>query len=290
MTKSPGNLLSALAILSAPLMSVQALAQAPVPTPRYSMPSTQMWNLPSDNGDIYSVFVSFPKGEAPASGYPVLYVTDGNASFASFAETRRRLEYYDLGKAIVVGVGYPTDDPYDARRAADFLYPVPLPKGSTKVQESPTANGRDRFLDFLTGKLRTEIGRRYKIDLERQSLFGHSFGGLLALHALFTRPQAFQSIVAASPSLGWNTQEMLHEEREFAAGLKSGKTVKMSRLMIVVGDRDTDDDPEPARTLASRMDLLSAYGMNTRYHRYDGEIHITVPTRAVTDTLRFAFQ
>lgn len=296
MTESFRRLLTALALVTGPIVSVQAHTSPPpvtAPAPqiqRYAMPQTQMWNLPSKNGEIYRIFVSYPKGEPPAGGYPVLYVLDGNAIFASFAETRRLLEFYDMGKAIVVGVGYPTDDAYDARRTADFLYPVPYPVDPARIQAPAHNNGRDRFMDFVTGTLRTEIGKRYKIDLERQSLFGHSFGGLLALHALYTSPQAFQSIVAASPSLDWNTQEMLGEEREFAKGLASGKTVKMSRLMVVVGDRDTDDDPEPARALASRLDLLSGYGLSTRYHRYDAEIHITVPNRAVTDTLRFVFQ
>ena len=279
-----------------PLAAAQAgqaaqAASTAAGVPGYTLPSTQVWDMPSDSGDIYRILLSFPKEEdAPANGYPVLYVLDGNASFASFAETRRLLEYYDLGKALIVGVGYPTDDAYDARRTADFLYPVPYPKGSTQRQAPLKGNGRDKFLDFLTGKLRTEISKRYKIDLDRQSLFGHSFGGLFALHALYARPQAFQSIVAASPSLGWNTQEMLREERGFAARLASGEVTKMSRLMVVAGGLDTDDDPEQARALVSRLDPLSAYGLNTRFLRYDEEIHITVPSRSVTDTLRFVFR
>src|SRR3546814_7264749 len=79
------------------------------------MPSTRTFETKSDGGETYRIFVSFPKGEPPADGYPVLYVIDGNAYFASFAETRRLLEYADKGKALVVGVGYPTDDAYDAR-------------------------------------------------------------------------------------------------------------------------------------------------------------------------------
>ena len=152
------------------------------------------------------------------------------------------------------------------------------------------SGGRDTFLDFLTGKLRTEIGRRYRTDLERQSLFGHSLGGLLALHALYTRPQAFHSIVAASPSLDWNEQGVLLEEREFTARLTSGKVGKTSRLMVVVGGRDVDDDPYLAEAFVRRLDLLSGHGLRTRFLRYDDEGHMSVPARAVTDTLRFVLE
>lgn len=286
------KLVTALACVLAPALPGHARQAAATSTPAYALPSTQMWEMTSASGEPYRIFLSFPKGEAPAVGYPVLYVLDGNASFASFAETRRLLEYYGLGKALIVGVGYPGDEAYHARRTADFLYPVPTPQGvlAPSPRNSPDDNGRDRFLDFLTGALRTEVGKRFRIDPDRQSLFGHSFGGLFALHALYARPGAFRSIVVASPSLGWNTQEMLREERDFAAGLRSGKTIRMSRVMVVVGAQDADDDPEPARALASRLDLLSGYGLNSRFVRYEDEIHITVPARAVTDTLRFVFR
>lgn len=274
--------------LALPAMPTQAQPAAPA----YTMPSTQMFDIKSDGGETYRIFVSFPQGEPPAGGYPVLYVIDGNAYFASFAETRRLLEYADKGKVLVVGVGYPTDDAYDARRTADFLFPVPTagPPAQAKSQPNAANTGRDKFLDFLTGKLRTEIGKRYKIDPDRQSLFGHSFGGLFALHALYARPGAFQAIVAASPSLEWNVQDLLREERGFAAKLAEGKITKSSRLMLVAGDQDRDDDPEPARALAARLEPLSAYGMSTRYRLYEDEIHMTVPARAVTDTLRFVFR
>jgi predicted alpha/beta superfamily hydrolase len=267
----------------------------PVPTPSvvpgYTMPSTHMWDMTSDGGEIYRIFVSYPATEMPADGYPVLYVLDGNAMFAAFAEARRIQEFYDVGKAIVVGVGYPTDQAYDTRRLNDYTPPLlnPPPAIYRRLAQYKSG-GRDTFLDFLTGKLRTEIGKRYKIDLGRQSLFGHSLGGLLALHALYTRPQAFQSIVAASPSLEWNEQGVLREEREFTARLTSGKVGKTSRLMVVVGGRDIDDDPYMAEAFANRMDLLSGYGLRTRFRRYDGEGHMSVPGRAVTETLRFVFE
>ena len=271
-------------------LAIPAAYAQPASVPGYTMPSTHTWDMASDGGDIYRIFVSYPSGEAPERGYPVLYVLDGNASFASFAETRRLLEYGSPGGAIVVGVGYPTDAAYDARRTGDYIEPSPDPRDPAPQRTPLRPDGRGKFLDFLTGKLRTEIGSRYKIDLNRQSLFGHSFGGLFALHALYARPQAFHSIIAASPSLEWNQFGSLREEREFTARLTTGKLGKTSRLMVVVGGRDIDDDPYPAESLVRRLELLSGHGLRTRFRRYEEEGHMTVPARAVTDVFRFILE
>jgi len=258
------------------------------PAGGYTMPATQVWDMASDTGKPYRIMVSYPESEPPESGFPVLYVLDGNASFAAFAETRRIQEYGDLGKAIVVGVGYRTDKPYDEARNEDFIVMDNPPPGK-RLGRTAGKSGRDEFLDFLTGKLRTEIGKRHRINPDRQVLFGHSFGGLFALHALYTRPQAFHSIIAASPSVELD-EGVLRDERAFVARLENGKVGKTSRLMIVVGERDIDDDPEPARALADRLDRLSGLGMRVRFRSYETEGHMTVPARAVTDVLRFAFE
>ncbi|WBX84216.1 alpha/beta hydrolase [Sphingosinicella microcystinivorans] len=276
-------------LITATLLSPLAagVSQA-APAGGYTMPATQVLDMASDTDKPYRIMVSYPESEPPESGFPVLYVLDGNASFAAFAETRRIQEYGDLGKAIVVGVGYRTDKPYDEARNEDFIVMDDPPPGK-RLGRTAGKSGRDEFLDFLTGKLRTEIGKRYRINPDRQALFGHSFGGLFALHALYTRPQAFHSIVAASPSLELD-EGVLRDERAFVARLEDGKVGKTSRLMIVVGERDIDDDPEPARALADRLDRLSGLGMRVRFRSYETEGHMTVPARAVTDVLRFAFE
>jgi uncharacterized protein len=282
-------------------VSVAQAQQSPAPSPSppadsavasgYTVPWTQVWDLTSEAGEIYRIFVSYPATEAPAGGFPVLYVLDGNAMFATFAETRRAQEYFDVGKSIIVGVGYPTDKLFDVRRLNDFTPPMldPPPAHLRRLAEFKSG-GRAAFLDFLTGKLRKEIGRRYTIDLARQSLFGYSLGGLFALYALHTRPDAFHSIVAASPSLEWNEQGVLPEEREFTTRLTTGKVGRTSRLLVIVGARDLDDDPQVAEAMVRRLDQVSGYGLRTRLLRYEDEGHMSVPTRAVTDTLRFVFE
>ncbi len=281
------------------LGAMQAMARPPAAhTPRpqagagYTMPSTEVFDLTSEGGEVYRIFVSFPSGgKAPKDGYPVLYVLDGNAYFGSFAAARWIQEFQPVGQSIIVGVGYPGDAAWDVRRMNDYTQPLldPPPKQWRELAKYKSG-ARKPFLDFLTGKLRTEIDRRYKVDDSRNALFGHSFGGLFALYTLYERPDAFNAIVAASPSSEWNEQGILKEERAFSERLTSGRIGTTSKLMVVVSDQDKDDDPEPARALVDRLDRLSGYGMRVRLHRYTDEAHVTVPARSATDVLRFAFE
>ncbi len=271
-----------------PATAAGKMPPAPPSAPRYAMPGTQMVDITSDRGEVYRILISYPTtGEVPENGYPVLYVLDGNAAFASFADARR-IQEYDIGNMIVVGVGYPTDDSYDNRRLYDMTAPLldPPPEAWKRLAQY-RSGGQDIFLDFLTGKLRTEIGNRFRINPERQSMFGHSLGGSFAMHVLFARPNAFYSIVAASPSMEWNEQESLVEERAFAAGLTSGKIRNPSRLLVLLGGRDVMDDPYPGEAFARRMALLSGVGLRSRMRWYAEEGHMTVPARSTTDVLRF---
>lgn len=284
----------AAAALTAPVRAVAKPSDAPPSITAglgYVLPETETFELKGADGYPYQIFVSKPKEAAPTGGFPVLYVLDGNAMFAGFAETRRILsmEKSDISKSIIVGVGFKTDMPYSERRLYDFTGGPPPPPWDAAFSKIPNG-GWDKFLDFLTGPLRADVNRRYGINPDRQALFGHSLGGLIAVHALFTRPTAFHAIIAASPSVFWHNQEMLKEEHDFVRRLQTGSIPKVSRLMIVCGENEeTVLERWDAEALAKRMEALSGYGLRTRSEVYIGEGHITVPSRSVTSSLRFAF-
>src|SRR3546814_13353310 len=109
-----------------------AFAAEPAPATAYALPETETWDLASDEGQPYRILVSRPDGEAPDGGFQILYVLDGNALFAAFAEARRiqGLGSSGLAKMIVVGLGYPGDQQYERRRMPD----LPAPHETTVPQ------------------------------------------------------------------------------------------------------------------------------------------------------------
>ncbi len=277
-------------------LAAPAAAQAPTTVDPagapYVMPETEVWDMDAAHGERYRIYVSRPDGEAPENGYPVLYVLDGNAMFAGFAEARRiQSVYFDKGldKMIVVAIGYPNTELYDGRRLGDFTPPIKTPELKETFAAYPSGK-RDEFRSFLLNQLRPEIARRYSVNKKRQSLFGHSLGGLFALHVLYTQPDAFHTIVATSPSIWWDNQSILEEERAFTVRLKK-KPFPTSRVVLLTGELE-EEEVVVGDTIAlgKRMEALSGYGLRSGYAVLDKETHITVPARSVTATMRAVMQ
>lgn len=291
----------ALACLTVVLAPAEAreTQSTPAAASGYILPDTESWDLSSPDGQVYRIFVSRPRIDAPAEGFPVLYILDGNAMFAGFAEARRLQavmsdsRHGNVGNSIIVGIGYPTEQPYDLlRRLYDFTPAMPreTPPSQMALAKYRTG-GNEQFADFLINRIRPEVAKRYRVNTNRQALFGHSLGGLFALHMLYSRPSAFHAIIAASPSIWWNEQDILAEERSFGARLSEATTgAPVSRLLLLTGEQDESGvEKWDARSLAARLWHLSAFGLRSDFEMFRDETHITVPHRAITPTLRFAF-
>jgi predicted alpha/beta superfamily hydrolase len=183
-------------------------------------------------GQTYRIFLSVPVAPPPAEGYPVLYALDGNATFLPLAmmsrTVARRSKVTGVLPAVVVGIGYPSGEDFDGpARTKDYT----LPAGANLA---PGEGGADRFLDFLEQELKPLIQAGHKIDRRRQALFGHSYGGLFVLHALFTRPTTFQAFIASSPSIWWHDRFVLTELPKLRE--QAPRLDPLPRLLVTVGE------------------------------------------------------
>ncbi|RQO81651.1 alpha/beta hydrolase [Acidovorax sp. FJL06] len=183
--------------------------------PAARLPGTHQLDLRDPaSGHTWRIWVQPPAGPAPAAGHPVLYVLDGNAAFALAAQLARNSagRPSDMGadNAIVVGIGHPGDAViHPAERQRDYTPPAP------GRAATPEAGGADLLLDFIAHELQPRVAQAFATDPGRQTISGHSFGGLLVLHALFTRPTQFTRYAATSPSVWWNNAQLLHTARQF---------------------------------------------------------------------------
>ena len=262
-----------------------APAFAPSEHPRVSVPGTRQLALTSTVGKLeYRIFVGEPKGEAPPQGYPVIYMLDGNANFGTLLEASRRAQR-TLGPMVVVGIGYPTDETIDsARRSLDYTSAAT----AEQLQRLPRrgelkTGGQAEFMRFIQEDLKPVIEKMFPINTGSQTLIGHSFGGLFALHHLFAESGHFQNYVAISPSIWWADMAILTEERAFVK-----HNGARADLLIAVGGREKEHMLDDAREMARRLNELSGYGLRVSYKEFPDEDHGSVVAAAIGAALRFS--
>lgn len=299
--------LATLAVLLAfaPAPRASAAAASWPDTPLSTRAKTQDI-VSTSTGRTYRIFVFVPSAPPPPAGYPVLYLLDGNSTYPLAANLLQLAEHRTnpggLVPGIVVGIGYPGDAPLDmVARAEDYTPPAP-DLSATGDMSGNRQGGADRFLDFIEKELKPRLAADFKIDPARQTLFGHSYGGLFVLHTLFTRPASFQRYVAASPSIWWNQRHILTEKD---AWLKTHPASTPSpQIVITVGSLEQTPSSDPrlahrAELVISRRQVdnakdlameLAANGWTTEFFLLEKNDHGTARIPALVHALRVAFE
>ena len=259
-----------------------------------TLPRTAWWDMRAgdDPARPHRILLAWPETPPPPGGFPVLFLTDGNACFATAVDAARARAWRgaagDIAPALIVGLGHAGDRPFDVpARSRDY---------TPRVAEAPEGTGgAEAFLDFIEGELLSRIEHRFPVDRARLGLFGHSFGGLLALHALFTRPRLFHRLVAASPSLWWAGGALMGAARQFLAAPPAEAADRA--LLLTVGELEgRENRPNAAERAARRMAgnardlaaLLKDCPSRVDFVEFAGETHGSVLPAAIARALPFA--
>jgi predicted alpha/beta superfamily hydrolase len=220
------------------------------------LPRTEAWTLAAQDGLLYQVFMAWPEVAAPPAGYPVIYLLDANALFATVVETirmrSRRPDVTGVEAAVVVGIGYPAADPQArARRIFDYTPGPAVGEPEEEGRPQGDTGGAERFLAWIERDLKPDVEARLPIDRSRQTLLGHSLGGYLALDALLAAPGAFQRYVAASPSLWWDEARLRRRLPAFGRWL--AEAPRDLRVMLTAGEFEQSLAPGEAEGPRARL-------------------------------------
>lgn len=270
------------------------------------LPGMTTFEMVVENGQrSYQIFVSVPGGDVPASGFPTVYMLDGNADFVAVSETMRRVTRRPaatgIHPAIVVGIGYPNTSAYDLdRRYVDFT--LTGPAGSGEHDATPPNGGQVAFIDFITRQLMPHIETRFASDPQRRLLLGHSLAGYFALEVAARHPDLFSGYASFSPSLWWDGEGLW--QRLEAGALKAGR----SRLYLAVGRYEQETAPwqgaeaesedylavreerrmvDSARELSIKLGGLLGGDERIRFELGDEEDHATIVPTFLCRALRF---
>ena len=275
------------------------------------IPGLRAFDLsPRAGGPPWRVFLRIPEGPAPAAGWPALFLLDANAVMGIATDALRVQAAWPSGTgicdAVLVGIGYPTEAAYDSERRSWDYSPPP---GRTYPPHRPDGppvrtGGALAFLRFIETELKPFLAARVALDPARQTIFGHSFGGLFVLTALFTSPRAFTHWIAMSPSIYWEDDAVLAFERRFAA--MPAEQRGEPRLLMAVGEYERRLAPfqrdlpgaaarlarleatrhiENARAMAERLRPL---GVAVTVEEIPNETHMTMLPQAINMAIRFA--
>lgn len=246
----------------------------------------------SANQQDYEIFIAKPEDEPAEGGYGVIYVLDGNGLFETAAEITRLLTRKPKGypPAIVVGIGYPGGEAFDTvRRTYDLTMPAELanlPK-RPNGEPWPAFGGADELLAFFEQDLMPSITQRFVINKQKQALYGHSFGGLFVLHALFTRSALFSHYIASSASIWWNDYALLHEYGKFKADLLSNTLRHLPRTLMIAGGDELDYMVKDSLDLCTSMMSLHTSGFEVSWTLLEQEEHVSVISGAISRAVRF---
>ncbi|WP_246856828.1 alpha/beta hydrolase [Brenneria corticis] len=254
----------------------------------------RQFDVESDKNRRYRLFIALPRQTAPAEGYPVLYLLDGNAQFP-FAVNSYKTEN---GTApLIVAIGYQGDRAYDVpARTRDYTPPT------TIVDPHFDKGGEaEAFYQFLQNGVKPWVEARYRVNTQKQTLAGHSFGGLFTLYALFNHSASFQRYVAASPSIWWGDGVVIPAKTPLLDAPPQSITLSVGEYEDApekaTAEQPADTGREErhsrrqmvtkARTLAAR---LQDQGANARFILFAGKNHGDVIPDAIAKAVIIAGQ
>ena len=140
--------------------------------------------------------------------YPVLYLLDGQRNLNHTAGTLDLLNQSSMAQEMIIIAITSTYRTRDLTPTYDESY-----------NKWGISGGADNFIDFMEKELIPYVNKNYRTN-SFKILSGHSFGGLLVIHALQSRPQLFQAHFAFSPSLWWHDEVVLKDTEKFLASTK----------------------------------------------------------------------
>lgn len=207
---------------------------------------------------LRSVFVYLPPGydEASQTGYPVLYMHDGQNLYNpadafggvvwSVDKTANHLILAgEISPMLIVGIHNAGAD-----RVNEYT-PVPAVRGRMRGHGGEA----DNYGKMIVEELKPFIDREYRTRPGREftGLGGSSLGGLVSLYLGLRRPDVFSRLAVMSPAVWWANNQIIREVARTAERLPL-------RIWLDIGKRE---GPQIKHQVRALKEMLLANGWRT---------------------------
>ncbi|CAE6821232.1 UNVERIFIED_ORG: hypothetical protein GGR68_000330 [Xanthomonas campestris] len=257
----------------------------------------------ADGQRHYRVRIATPKAAPPAAGHPVVYLLDGNAALMELDE--RLLDSLTTHGDAPVLVFIADDSALRIDAVGRSLDYTPARYSDGRVETDPLdpqrrTGGAAAFAQLIATRIRPQVEARVAVDRQRQTLWGHSYGGLFVLQVLLTQPQLFQHYVAVDPSLWWGDGFIVQQaQRVVDHAREAGTQPSRRRLTLMAGEGGPPAnnakpdrpgrpraDPQAAQRLVALLSSLP--GLTADYQPLPGLSHGQTLGASLAPTLRDA--
>jgi predicted alpha/beta superfamily hydrolase len=193
-----------------------------------------------------TVLVRMPPGYDPQHRYPVVYVPDAEWNFELVASYLDYMADNDIYPDMIV------TGAVNVNRNRDYI-----PRPDPHYRDTGQA---DRYLAFVKNEWLPFISENYASAPQRV-LIGHSFGGVITLHTLFSEPDLFNAYIALGSS-AWIADRVLFEEAEvyFEKNPEHDAFVYMA-----VGEGDGGPTVPSSRDLAALFQLHAPASLEWKF-------------------------
>jgi len=247
----------------------------------------------------YQLLVALPDSYAASKRrYPVLFVTDANYAFpVARAIASRLAKHAGMEEVIVVGLSYAKGDTPGYSRRRDYTPTTPRAHAyrSDMPGRAPAFGEAGAYGRFIADEVFPLIGGAYRADMRRKVFVGHSYGSLLGLELLLSRPATFEHYIFGSPSLWFDRGVMFEREQAHA---KAQRDLPAS-VYFGIGARETlapgkrrarsEEDADMVADLKEFDAALKSRrypGLRTHLDVFPGEDHASVFPFVFTRGLR----
>lgn len=224
----------------------------------------------------YDVLVGLPRtyDESGEERYPVVYVLDAGVHYPTlFGYHNYMINSGALPEVIFVGVSYGTNDWREGNnRSHDFTAPT---------EEREFWGGASDYLDFLAAELMPAIAENYRVNTERQILFGQSLGGQFVLFTAQTRPEVFWAYIASNPALHRNLEFFLEATPEHAPD---------RRVFVASSENDSPQFRGPAVEWIQHWTGRDALPWQLRAVTLEGQDHFSAPPVSYREGMLWLFE
>jgi predicted alpha/beta superfamily hydrolase len=219
--------------------------------------------------------------------YSASYVLDGTAWFATSSEVATVFGATGLtGTGYVIALGYQTED---VMVASDLRLLDLTPFHAPDPRYFNQTGGGDAFLRAIYEEVQPFVLSHFRVDPDRQAIWGHSLGGLLVARSMLENPGRFSIYLMASPTVD-NTELFVNEPAFFEEITRSRMAL---RILITVGG---DEQPAGAEVrmlddTADFADRLRKGAPQLEVERvvFPGEGHLTAGLLSLPKSIQFAW-